>query len=92
MYKKEVQSVISGPSIWMYAQLRFRSACAFVLCLHMTKTCRYNIDPLKPHFYSKTGVYRDIHYFLIFAQKHRLWVLVEPPRQGGSNEYPQSMF
>ena len=41
--------------------------------------------------------------FHISAQKHRLWVLVrtasadcgyslEPPRRGGSNEYPQSMF
>ena len=26
--------------------------------------------------YSKTRVYRGIHYFLISAQKHRLWVLV----------------
>ena len=26
--------------------------------------------------YSKTGVNRGIHYFLIFALKHRLWVLV----------------
>ena len=26
--------------------------------------------------YSKTGVYRGILYFLIFALKHRLWVLV----------------
>ena len=25
---------------------------------------------------SKTGVYRGIHFFLISAQKHRLWVLV----------------
>ena len=26
--------------------------------------------------YSKTGVYRGIHYFLNFALKHRFWVLV----------------
>ena len=25
--------------------------------------------------YSKVGVYRGIHYFLIFALKHRLWIL-----------------
>ena len=37
-------------------------------------------------------------YFSYFCSKHRLWVLVrtasplEPPRWGGSNEYPQSMF
>ena len=26
--------------------------------------------------YSKTGFYMGMHYFLIFAPKHRLWVLV----------------
>ena len=30
--------------------------------------------------------------FLIFAQKHKLLYSLEPPRRGGSNEYPQSMF
>ena len=58
-----------------------------------TKTCLYNFDPLKPHFYvvklGFTGVYII---FLISAQKHRLWYSLEPPRQGGSNEYSQSMF
>ena len=34
------------------------------------------IPPYTPLLYSKTGVYRGIHYFLIFALKHRLWVLV----------------
>ena len=41
------------------------------------KTCLYNVDPLKPHFYivklGFTGVYII---FLVSAQKHRLWVLV----------------
>ena len=44
---------------------------------HITKTCLYNFDPLKPNFYivklGFTGVYII---FLISAQKHRLWVLV----------------
>ena len=43
----------------------------------ITKTCLYNFDPLKPHFYivklGFTGVYII---FLISAQKQRLWVLV----------------
>ena len=47
--------------------------------------------PPKPHFnVEKTGVCRGIHIILIFAAKHRLWVLVS--RRGGSNVYPQSMF
>ena len=44
--------------------------------IYITKTYLYNFDPLKPLYYSKTGVYRGIDYFLISAQKHRLWVLV----------------
>ena len=43
----------------------------------ITKTCLYNFDPLKPHFFivklGFTGVYII---FLISAPKHRLWVLV----------------
>ena len=32
--------------------------------------------PRYPLLYSKTGDYRDIHYFSYFVQNHRLWVLV----------------
>ena len=43
----------------------------------ITKTCLYNFDPLKPHFYivklGFTGIYII---FLISVQKHRLWVLI----------------
>ena len=31
-------------------------------------------------------------YFLIFAQNIDCGYMLEPPRQGGCNEYPQSMF
>ena len=44
---------------------------------NIMKTCLYNFDPLKPHFYivklGFTGVYIIL---LISAQKHRLWVHV----------------
>ena len=43
---------------------------------HIRKTCPCNIYPLKPYFYIEKGVCRGIHIFLIFAPKHRLWVLV----------------
>ena len=49
----------------------------------------------KPKFFRK----KNSWYFSYFCSKHRLWVFVrtcgyslEPPRRGGSNEYPQSMF
>ena len=60
---------------------------------HITKTYLYNFDPLKPHFYivklGFTGIYII---FLISAQNIDCGYSLEPPRRGGSNEYPQSMF
>ena len=57
---------------------------------NIRKTCSCDVYPIEPHFYTeKLGFAHILH---IFATKHRLWVLVEPPRRGGSNVYPQSMF
>ena len=43
----------------------------------ITKTCLYNFDPLIPHFYIvKQGLTGAYIIFFIYAQKHRLWVLV----------------
>ena len=39
-------------------------------------TCPCNETLLHPTLYSKTGVYRGIHFLPIFNLKHRLWVLV----------------
>ena len=59
----------------------------------ITKTCLYNFDPLKPHFYivklGFTGVYII---FLSMLKNIDCGYSLEPPRRGGSNEYPQSMF
>ena len=59
----------------------------------ITKTCLYNFDPLKPHFYivklGFTGVYIS---FLISAQNIDCGYSLGLPRRGGSNEYPQSVF
>ena len=59
----------------------------------ITKTCVYNCDPLKLHFYKVklgfTGVYII---FLISAKNIDCGYSLEPPRRGCSNEYPQSMF
>ena len=58
----------------------------------ITKTCLYRFDPLKPHFYIvKLGFTGVCIIFLISAQKHSGYSL-EPPRRGGSNGYPESMF
>ena len=68
-------------------------SCFLKLQIIITKTRLYNVDPLKPHFYivklGFTGVYII---FLISAQNIDCGYSLEPPRRGGSNEYPQSMF
>ena len=60
---------------------------------YITKTCLYNFDPLKPHFYIvKLGFSGVYIIFLISAQKINCEYSLELPQRGGSNEYPQSMF
>ena len=48
------------------------------VCYGIMNTCPCDVDPLTPHFYivklGFTGVF--IFFLLIFALKHRLWVLV----------------
>ena len=62
-------------------------------CLLIKKTCLYNVDPLKPHFYIvKVGFTEVYIIFLISAQNIDCGYSLEPPRGGGSNEYPQSVF
>ena len=65
--------------------------CCF--CISITKTCLYKFDPLQPHVYivklGFTGVYII---FLILLNNIDCGYSLEPPHQGGSNEYPQSMF
>ena len=79
--------------LWAVSSESMLVAKVYYYRLCITKTYLYNFDPLKPHFYivklGFTGVYII---FLISAQTHRLGYSLEPPRRGGSNEYPQSMF
>ena len=67
--------------------------CSMSTCIFITKTYLYNFDPHKPHFYivklGFTGVYIIC---LISVQNIDCGYSLEPPRRGGSNEYPQSMF
>ena len=71
----------------------FNSGNSAIYIKTITKTCLYNFDPLKPHFYivklGFTGVYII---FPISAQNIDCGYSLEPPYRCGSNEYPQSMF
>ena len=61
---------------------------------HITETYLYNFDPLKPYLYivklGFTGV--DFIFFLFLLKNIYCGYSLEPPRQGGSNEYQQSLF
>ena len=62
-------------------------------CHYITKTYLYNFDPLKPHFYIvKLGFIGVYIIFLISAQNIDCGYSLEPPRRGGSNEYPQCVL
>ena len=59
----------------------------------ITKTCLYNFDRLKPHFYIvKLGFIGVYIILLISAQNIDHGYSLEPPRRGGSNKYPQSVY
>ena len=59
----------------------------------ITKTCLYNFDPLKPHFYIVKLGFTGVYIIFLFLLKNiDCGYSLEPPRRGGSNEYQQSMF
>ena len=61
--------------------------------LYITKTRLYNFDPLKPHIYIVKLGFTGVYIIFPFLLKNiDCGYSLEPPRQGRSNEYPQSMF
>ena len=63
------------------------------LLVHITKTRLCNFDPLQPHFYIVKPGFTGIFIIFLISDQNIDWEYsLEPPRRGGSNEYPQSMF
>ena len=59
----------------------------------ITRTSLYNVDPLEPHFYIVRLGFTGVYIIFLFLLKNiDCGYSLEPPRRGGSNEYPQSMF
>ena len=54
------------------------------------KTCPCKAYPLIPHIYIAKLGYAGVYIFLL--QNIDCGYALEPPRRGGSNVYPQSMF
>ena len=56
-------------------------------------TCQCNVYLLEPHFYIAKLGYAGVYLFFLFLlQNIDCGYSLEPPRRGGSNMYPQSMF
>ena len=74
-----------------FSSLVFSNACT-IFCF-ITKTYFYNFDPLKAHFYVVKLGFTGVCIFFSFLLKNIDYgYSLEPPRRGGSNEYPQSIF
>ena len=57
------------------------------------KICPCNVYPPEPHFYIAKLGYAGVYLFFLFLlQNIDCGYSLEPPRRGGSNVYPQSMF
>ena len=57
------------------------------------KTYPCNVYPLEPHVYIAKLGYAGVYLFFLFLlQNIDCGYSLEPPRRGGSNVYPQSMF
>ena len=85
---------ITGESLLVSSSSSGRENLAFqMFSVVITKTRLYNIEPLKPHFYIvKLGFTGVCIFFLFLLKNEDCGYSLEPPRRGGSNEYPQSMF
>ena len=62
------------------------------MCI-ITKTCLYNVHPLKLTFYIVNWGLQGYKLFFLFLLKNiACGYSLEPPCWGGSNEYPQSVL
>ena len=67
--------------------------CNILLFFISGKHVREMYTPLKPHFYLVKLGYTGVNLFFLFLlQNTECGYSLEPPRRGGSNLYPQSMF
>ena len=82
---------MSGWSILLFCGLWHVYYLSQFVCSSLRKHAYSNIlkilPPKKRKFSDKNSVI-----FHISAQNIYCWYLLEPPRRGGSNEYPQYMF
>ena len=62
-------------------------------CTSITKTCLYNVDLLKPYFYTVKLVFTGVYIiFLISSQNIDCGYSLEPPRQCFEQKYVKYQF
>ena len=77
----------------MFVMILCQMMYSVINSISITKTRLYKFDPLEPHFYIvKLGFTGYTLFFLFLLKNIDCGYSLEPPRRGGSNEYPQSMF
>ena len=68
-------------------------SCNAIFSEFIMKTCLYNFDSLKPHFYVVKLGFTGVYIISLFLLKNiDCMYSLEPPCQGSYNEYPQPMF
>ena len=63
--------------------------------VHLSSSLRKHAHAIYRNFFgckNDKNHWKNFDIFLIFAQNIDRGYTLEPPRRGGSNEYPQSMF
>ena len=76
-----------------YTLCDFPSKLFGFIVIFITKTCLFKyIENLTSKNWIFSDRNADTCIVLYFCSKHRLWYSLEPPRRGGSNEYPRFMF
>ena len=83
--KQVLIPVVCEHSIKNHKRLSQRSVITYKInikcgCKYITKTCLYNFDPLKPHFYTvKLGLQGYILFFLFLLKNIDCGYSLEPP-------------
>ena len=78
--------------VFAYIHKTFICSSRYFASLYITKTCPCNIQRFLKLWKNENFQLKNFDIFLIFAQNIDCGYTLEPPRRGGSNEYPQSMF
>ena len=81
-------SIVSGLRVQSCAVERMNGAIGHYENMPMQYTAIFPAVKIEKFI----GKFLEIFYMYIFAQNIDYGYMLEPPRQGGPNEYPQSMF